>query len=149
MFTLLSDFERVFDRPATFNQLLSYFDRWAGRGLEGNGSQVDARWPRTTLHDEGANLVLTAELPGLSEKDIKVSLNQNVLTLAAERKVTVPQGFAPQRQERSDFKFSRSYQLPVRVDAERTEATLKNGVLTLSLAKAADAQPRQITVKAQ
>jgi len=107
------------------------------------------RFPRLTLNDAGQSLVLEADLPGLGEKDVQLTIHQDVLTLSGERKQDVPQGWFVHRQERAPLKFSQSFTLPVKVDPEKSSATMKNGVLTITLAKAAEAQPRAITVKAQ
>jgi HSP20 family protein len=103
--------------------------------------------PRVNLYDRGAELVLTADVPGLSEKDLQITLDRESLTIRGERKVTPPEGYTAHRRERESLKFARSFTLPAKVDPERASATVKDGVLTLTLAKAADAQPRQIAVK--
>ena len=108
-----------------------------------------ATWPRLNLFDTGAELVVEADVPGMTEKDIELTLHDGVLTLAGERKIAAPEGYTPRRQERAGFKFSRSIALPTRVDAEKTIALVKDGVLTITLAKAPEARPRQIAVKAQ
>ena len=100
------------------------------------------------LHDAGAALVVQADVPGLAEKDLQISLNQDVLTISGERKVQAPEGYAVDRQERASVKFSRSFTLPTRVDGEKSTAEVKNGVLTVTLAKTPEAQPRQISVRA-
>jgi len=101
-----------------------------------------------TFEDDGSNFVLRADVPGLAESDLQISVAGNTVTLRGERKVQVPEGYSTHRRERSAVSFAKSYQLPARVDAEKVTATLKHGVLTLSLPKVADARPRQITVKA-
>ncbi len=106
-------------------------------------------WPRVNVYDAGQSLVLSADVPGVAEKDFNITLTPDGLTLSGERKTTVPEGYSAQRQERPAARFTRSWTLPYKVDADRTTATLKDGVLTITLAKAADAQPRQITVRAQ
>ncbi|MBI5494182.1 MAG: Hsp20/alpha crystallin family protein [Deltaproteobacteria bacterium] len=108
-----------------------------------------AGWPRTTVEDKGGALVIRAEIPGLGEKDVTVTLNQDVVTLSGERKTAVPPGYQVHRQERGTARFSRSYALNTRVDAEKATAMVKQGVLTLTLPKAAEAQPRQIRVRAE
>lgn len=107
------------------------------------------RFPRITLTDTDAALVLEADLPGLSEKDVQLSIHQDVLSLSGERKSEVPQGYFVHRQERAPVKFARTFTLPCKVDPEKSNATIKEGVLTVTLTKAADAKPRQIAVKAQ
>lgn len=101
-----------------------------------------------SFEDDGVNFVLRAEVPGLSENDFQINLAGNTLTLKGERKVEPPEGYTVHRRERTAFNFARSLELPARVDAEKVTATLKHGVLTLTLPKAAEAQPRQIAVKA-
>lgn len=146
-----SDFDEAF---SAMSQLKTYMDRvfedaFGGRAPDGGTLPFFARtWPRANLIDAGAKLILTAEVPGLSEKDIKLSLNQEVLTMSGERKVEAPEGYSAHRQERAAVSFSRSFALPCRVNAESTSAEVKNGILTVAIEKAADAQPRQIAVKA-
>jgi HSP20 family protein len=101
-----------------------------------------------TFEDDGSNFVLRADVPGLTENDVQISVAGNTVTLRGERKVEVPEGYSVHRRERSAVRFAKSFELPARVDADKVAATLKNGVLTLTLPKAADAQPRQISVKA-
>lgn len=103
---------------------------------------------RVNLFDAGANLVLKADVPGLSEKDVQVTLDNGGISITGERKVVAPEGYSAHRQERSHLKFSRTFQLPCKVNPEQTTASVKDGVLTVTLAKAAEAQPRQITVRA-
>jgi HSP20 family protein len=149
--TSWSEFDDMF---STVSQLKEYMDQlfrddgvrgWSGRA----GSQLGGSWPRANLVDSGSTLMLTAEVPGLSEKDIKLSLNQDVLTVAGERATRAPEGYTLHRQERPSIQFSRSFALPCRVNADRTSAVVRNGILTVTLEKASDAMPRQITVNAR
>jgi HSP20 family protein len=143
------------DMFSTVNQLRQYMDEvlandtgeqgWTGR----RGAQLGASWPRANLVDAGSTLMLSAEVPGLSEKEIKLSLDQDVLTLTGERATHPPDGYAVHRQERASIQFSRSFALPCRVDADRTSAVVRNGILTVTLAKASDAMPREISVNAR
>jgi HSP20 family protein len=145
-----------FDHPfATMNQLRRSMDRLfdeldPGRGRAREAERMwSGRFPRLSLADTSAALVLEAELPGLGEKDVQITIHQDVLTMSGERQNDAPQGWFVHRQERRPVKFSRSFALPCKVDPEKSTATLKNGVLTITLAKAASAQPRQIAVRAQ
>jgi len=147
-----NDWDEMF---STMNQLRSYMDRvfedpaasraWSPHALL---PTFGGTWPRANLCDNGATLTVTAEVPGLSDKDVTLSLNQDVLTLAGERRSEVPEGYLAHRQERPTVQFSRSFALPCAVDPERASATVKDGILTVSLEKAKEAQPRQISVKA-
>lgn len=144
-FAMMDELRRRMDRiwddyeaPAR-SQLRSDFDR-TPRFVMG---------PRIHLFDTGQTLVVKADLPGMTEKDLQISLNRDVLTLSGERRSDAPQGYTVHRQERAPLRFSRSFTLPAKVEVENTTAVLKNGVLTLTLRKAPEAQPRQIAVRAQ
>jgi HSP20 family protein len=146
MFGYLTDFERTF---AAVDELRRRVERSFGH--EGAGNDVfttDTAWPRTSVYDTGEALFVVADVPGLKDKDIEVSLDGEALTLAGERKLEVPDGHVVHRQERRAARFSRSFALPYKVDGNALSAELKDGVLTIKLPKAAEAQPRKITVKA-
>ena len=96
--------------------------------------------------DKGDAIELTADLPGVGDGDVSLMLNQDVLTLGVKRTVATPEGYKPHRQERAGFQATRSFALPCRVDAERVRADLKDGVLTIRLAKAAESQPRKVNI---
>lgn len=101
-----------------------------------------------SFDDDGTSFVLAADVPGLTENDVQISVAGNTVTLRGERKVEVPEGHSVHRRERSAVRFAKSFQLPARVDPDKVTATLKHGVLTLTLPRAAEAQPRQIAIKA-
>lgn len=104
-------------------------------------------FPRTTLEDTGSAFVLRAEVPGLSEKDLDLNVEGETVTIKGERSTTLPEGYSVHRRERGSQRFARSFALPSAVDSERAEASLQNGVLTVTIPKAQQAQPRKITVK--
>jgi HSP20 family protein len=105
-------------------------------------------WPRMSLDDDGANLVLRAEVPGMAEQNLEITANATTLTLRGQRQDDVPEGYTVHRKERSAVQFARSFQLPTKIDPDNVQATIKNGVLTLKLPKAAEARPKQISIKA-
>jgi HSP20 family protein len=141
-FALLDEFRRRLDRVWE-----DIDPSWMARPSTGKTHSSSA-WPRVNLYDGGSDLVLKADVPGLSEKDVHVTLNESGVAISGERKVTPPDGYSAHRQERSSFSFSRSLTLPCKVNPEQTQASVKNGVLTVTLAKAPEAQPRQIAVQA-
>lgn len=106
-----------------------------------------ARWPRVSLRDHGSKLVLEADLPGVKEADVQVTLTSDVLTVAGSRGIDSPEGYSVHRQERRPLQFSRSFTLPCKVSADAIEARLEHGVLTVTMPKAPESRPRQITVK--
>lgn len=98
---------------------------------------------------ENANqeIVLKAELPGISREDIDLRVENNTLTLRGERKRdTEVKQEQYHRIERSYGSFSRSFSLPSRIDTEKVRADFKEGVLSIVLPVKAEAKPRQIEV---
>lgn len=110
---------------------------------------ASATWPRVNLLDAGSSVVLKADVPGMTEKDVQVNLDDGALTISGERRADAPAGYTAVRQERAGVKFSRSISLPCKVNPELASADLKDGVLTITLTKALEAQPRQISVVAK
>lgn len=161
MFTRFRDLERTFsamDEARRRMDRLFYEYHDDGGWLRGPvvddvnhlfGLRTKAPWPSVNLFDKQTALVLTAEVPGLSEKDVQIAINQDVLSLSGERKPDAPQGYAVHKHERVPVKFSRSFKLPCRIDLDKATATVKDGILTITLPKMPEAQPRQITVSAQ
>ena len=105
-------------------------------------------YPRANFYDNGKTFLLSVELPGLSERDFELTLAKDVLTLSGEIKAESPEGYSVHRRERQPLRFSRSFALPAQVDPEKISATLENGVLTVTLEKAPEGQPRTISVRA-
>jgi HSP20 family protein len=121
------------------------------RALDDFGRTQTARAganPPLDLWDTGTAFVVEAEVPGFTADDVKLTVEKEVLTLSGERKLEEREGYSLHRRERFPLKFSRSVALPARIDAERVTAKLEDGVLRIELPKAAEARPRQITVKA-
>ena len=147
MFSVYNDWDQHFAelRQQMANLLEEFDGGWAANPSVFGGTRT---WPRVNVADAGEELVLSAEIPGLSNKDIQVSLEHDVLTIAGERKIDVPSGYSVHRQEREGFKFVRSFTLPSKVNAEKVNATVTNGILTIALPKTPEAQPKRIEVRA-
>lgn len=138
----------------------------------GERASNQASWsPAVDILETDADFRLLVEIPAVSAQDVKVAVEDNVLTVSGERLATAL-GVAPERpgdetveaasaevvagveqptrqhrQERQFGRFSRSFRLPETVDEEAIEASAKDGVLTLVIAKRAQPQPRKIEVK--
>ena len=138
----LRAFENVRRR---MGQVLREYDETAGP-TRANSS---ANWPRASLRDVKDAFVLAAEVPGVAEADLKITATHDSLTVAGERKSRAPEGYATHRQERGALRFARSFALPAKIDVEKITAGLKNGVLTVTMPKHPESQPKSITVKAQ
>lgn len=112
------------------------------------GGCVPAAAMRVNIHEDGDHLVLSAEVPGLKREDIDITMDKGVLTIAAGHENETEkkeEGYV--LRERWSGKVSRSFRLPETVDAEKAEANLTDGVLTLRFPTREDAKPRQIPVK--
>ena len=100
------------------------------------------------VYEEGNELKVVAELPGVEEKDVAVELAGNVLTIKGEKKAETErkeEGY--HLAERRYGSFSRSLQLPYEVEADKVQASFKDGVLTVTMPKPAEQQPKRIEVK--
>lgn len=141
LLNLQRDINRVFD------DFWSRFDRSAGVS---NG-RLSVTGPRTDVTETDEAVDVSVELPGMDEKDIDVSLSDDVLTIRGEKKAEREEkkkGYY--LAERSYGSFYRSIPLPPGVDSEKAEAQFKKGILTVTLPKTPEAQAkvRKIEVKA-
>jgi HSP20 family protein len=106
--------------------------------------------PRMDVAERDDEIELTAELPGLEEKDVEVTLIDNVLTICGDKKAEKEEKDGNRRiVERSYGAFSRSIELPAGIKPEDITATMKNGVLTVRLPNPAQtqAEPAKIAIK--
>jgi len=150
MLTRWSDVDRTYLMIDDFQRRVSQmFEGFETRRRPGLGLTPRGTWPPVNMYDTVDALEFHALVPAVFDKDLKISVNQDVLTISGERQVTAPEGYSVHRQERGSVKFSRSFTLPCKCNMERVSATVKHGVLTLRMAKAPEAQPRQITVTTQ
>ncbi len=104
--------------------------------------------PAVDVYEDEHSITLTAELPGIEEKDLNISVENGVLTISGERKmenVETKENF--QRIERSYGRFTRSFTLPPTVDPEDVKAEFSNGVLKITLPKREEAKPKQIKIE--
>jgi HSP20 family protein len=123
------------------------FDRWGGGDRE--GAFGAAAFPPVNVWEDGDQVWLEAELPGLGLKDLEIYVTGgNQLTLKGQRKPAAPEKGVLHRQERAFGTFVRTLTLPFPVDPDKVEARLENGVLEVKLAKHETARPRKIEVKA-
>jgi HSP20 family protein len=103
--------------------------------------------PRTDVYEEDDRIVLEMEVPGIKEEDVHLTLEGNTLSISGERKIEnnrKPDRY--QRVERYYGSFSRTFTLPSSVDPDSVDAKYEHGILHVSMAKKANARPRQIKV---
>lgn len=132
----IAEMQRVMDRL--------FDDTWRNFGGDDNNDRVLA----IDVHETADAYILMANLPGVQPQDIDITLHDGVLTLSGSiQRTEASEGVRVHIQERIYGQFTRSLRLPKAVDADHVEAHYENGVLTLTLPKTPDAQPRQIPVK--
>jgi HSP20 family protein len=103
--------------------------------------------PPVDVYEDDHNITLKIEVPGIDEKDIDVRIDNNTLTVHGERKFEKEEKEENfRRVERQYGSFTRSFSLPQTVDTEKVSATYDKGILKISLAKKAEAKPKQIKV---
>lgn len=117
------------------------------RGLGAAAPPMPAGFaPRIDVVEREAEYLVTAELPGLEEKDFQLEVHQNLLTLSGEKRAEHEEGKGWRWSERAYGRFRRSVQLPAEVAADKASAAFRNGVLTVTLPKTEHARVRQIPV---
>lgn len=106
--------------------------------------------PSLDMHESDNQVMLSAELPGVDEKDIEISVADDMLTISGEKKSEFERKEGDRyRSERSYGRFSRSVSLPFKIEADKVEAKFNRGVLKLAIPKPAEArqQMRKIPIK--
>jgi len=131
------------------------FDNFLGEGW----NPLSAAWsplsglvrgyPPLNVWEDDQNLYAEAELPGLSMEGLEVFVVGNELTVKGERKGCQKESETYHRCERGVGSFQRTIPLPMPINADQVEASLHDGVLTITMPKAEAAKPRKIEVKAK
>ncbi len=124
--------------------------REMNRLLSGYGSSVTVAsgFPAMNVWTNEDGAVITAELPGIDPKGVDISVNNDTLTVTGNRQPEeLPQDATYHRRERGSGRFSRSFQLPLQVEAGKVMATFERGILQITLPRAEADKPRKIVVK--
>lgn len=131
----------------------SLFDNFfRGFDMEPFESRMGAFSPKVDVTENDKEIKISAELPGMDEKDIDVSLQNDMLTIKGQkREEKEDKGKDYYRMERSYGSFSRSIPLPVEVETDKVDAKFKKGVLSITLPKTAKsvAETKKIAVKVE
>lgn len=131
------------------DRLSRFFDEsWPATGARNGGTW----YPAVNVEETSDQLVLTAELPGMSEDDIELELENNILTISGEKRAEREEGGEDRRfhlWERSYGSFQRSFTLPRTVEADGIEARFKDGVLFVHMPKQEEAKGRRIAIRTE
>ena len=138
-------FRNMSDVQGEVNHL---FESFLGRPTTSSTAPATRIWaPVLDVHETKDDLVLNFELPGITEKDVSLSITGDLLTLKGER--TANRDFKDEdayHVERVYGKFERSVQLPMPVQADKVKATYRDGVLEVKLPKAEEVKPKAIKI---
>ena len=106
--------------------------------------------PAVDVVEDADKIVISADLPGVAQSELELQIDKGLLTFKGTRKLSRAAGENGgdhyRRYERNAGAFERSFRVPPTVDVEKVTASMKDGVLTLTLPKKAEAQPRQIKI---
>jgi HSP20 family protein len=138
------------------SQLQNEINRVFGNLNDGESSSATAEWhPAVDVSEYEDRFELLVDLPGVDPQAVEITLDNGVLTLAGERQdekqaveSSSERSLLQQRRERHQGRFHRRFILPDTADAENVQATGRNGVLAVTIAKHAKAKPRRIQVRA-
>ena len=103
--------------------------------------------PRSDVYETDEAIVVVAEMPGVDRDNVEITLEKNVLTISGRVSDESPEGYRLVLNEYGSGDFERRFALSQTVDREGIAAEVKGGILTLTLPKAREAQPRRIEVK--
>ena len=132
------------------NEMNRLFDNWYRPArYRAEGENLD--WmPVVDILEANEHVEIRAEIPGLSEKDVQVSVTDDVLTLKGEKTQKSEENDQKyHRVERSYGRFQRSFTLPANLNPEDIKAKFTNGVLTVSIPKAKEVQPKEVQISVE
>jgi HSP20 family protein len=105
-------------------------------------------FPPVNITEEADQYILRAELPGVKREELEIQATGNGVSITGERKIEAAgENARYHRRERDAGKFSRMIGLPGEIDADRVEAKLSDGILTVTVPKAEKSKPRQISIR--
>jgi HSP20 family protein len=144
-FTGSDPIRELFDLQRGINRL---FEDTVGTSASNAAPALSSWTPAVDVYEDENGFLIKCELPEISKEDVKVNLDNNVLSISGERKLEHEEkrdGY--QRVERTYGQFYRSFTLPPNVNVEGINAEYRDGMLRLALPKREEAKPKQIQVK--
>lgn len=134
--------------PELRQEMDRLLENFLGPDAFGSGPLAGVRpFPALNVREDDQRLYVEAEVPGLGMKDLEILVQGNELTVKGRRPAMEGENVVYHRRERGTGEFTRFLTLPVEVDPDRVEATLKDGVMIIVMPKAETARARKITVK--
>ena len=133
-----ADLEREFDRLR--RQMDSVFGRI--------GPELLAGYPPVNIYDQGDDVIVAMQAPGIRKEDLDIQLRENTLSVTGRRASPAHQGASVLREECVSGDFRRAVRIESRLAQDKVEARLKDGILWMRLPKAEDAKTKQISINA-
>ena len=140
---MINSIQKVWDTPF---DLLRDMDRAFNGRVGMDNDDLTAKYP-VDIHEDEDGLTVSAELPGFKKEQVDISIDNGVLTIAAQRDSTKQEESSTHLHERRFTRVRRQFTLPTSVDTTDVDAGLADGVLTLRLKKREEVKPRKIEVK--
>jgi len=137
-----------------FNDMLSIqeemnklFNTYFSRVSESPDSENLSWIPAVDIFEDGESVKVICEVPGIKKDEVKISIQENVLTISGEKKrYPEDKEGSYHKVERRCGTFQRSFSLPSSVDQEKVKATYKDGVLTINLPKTEEEKPKEVSI---
>lgn len=136
-------FADLFNMQKEMNRMLANF--W---GNDNDMATFQGWYPAVDISETKDDFLVKVEVPGMNKDDLKIKLQENVLTIQGEKKQeTETKDHNFHRMERSYGSFCRSFRMPSPVKGDKIEASYKDGILSIKLPKAEEAKAKEIEIK--
>lgn len=132
-FDALSQFQRALEQLRSSN--------WLADSPSGSGA-----YPPLNVFRKGDDIIIVAEVPGVSKTDLRIEVKGSTLRIAGSRQIGQVGSASTHRRERRGGRFDRTIELPVAIDAEAVKAECRDGVLALHLPRAEHDKPRSVPI---
>ena len=136
-------FSEAFDALLQFQQAL---DSFRTSGWLGSSPSCSGGYPPLNVFRKGDDVVIITEVPGVQKSDLQIEVKGKTVRIAGKKSVKYGEGASLHRRERLAGDFDRAIALPVEVDADRTKAECRDGILALYLPPAEQDKPKSIAV---
>lgn len=128
--------------PRLQDALESYrFADWFGSGTAASGA-----YPPLNVFQQDDNVVVVAEIPGVSKSDLDIQVKHNRVRIAGKRSIEYGDGASLHRRERVSGAFDRTIAIPMEIEADRVKAEYRDGILAIHLPRAERDKPRSVTI---
>lgn len=113
-------------------------------------SAGSSTYPLMNVYDGKESIIVTAELPGMTREQVKITFSDGILTLSGDLDpLEKAAGMTIIRQERAEGEFEKTFRIPTKVKPEAINASFANGILTITLPKAEEVKPKTIAIEAK